>query len=288
MTRTAPGFEYAHFLARDQRSRLAQNFGVLEPDVGDDGDLAENDIGRIEPAAEADFNGRPFDAGLAEDEEGRGSEEIEPGRLGGGCAGAPGVFIDVKRLRQRARERRLVNLAALKRHPLGHRLDMGRSVAASLEAGARQRRFDQRRNRALPLGPRDMHGAKGLLRTPKALGEVLHRLEPDAHELAWPPLPVGQRVEPRHRFCELPILGHWRMLADKVDPAIAASRIGLGSKTNQPDRCRRIAPVSDRGLGRRKWADTKPSLAPLVRPLSRLFSPFARRALSARSGPLSR
>ena len=85
---------------------------------------------------------------------------------------------------------------------------MGRRIAPDPEAGARQRRLDQRRDRALALGPADMDRAEGLLRTPEPGCEIEHRREPDAHELARPPLPVGQRVEPRHRLRELPILGH--------------------------------------------------------------------------------
>ena len=57
------------------RSRLAQNLGVLEPDVGDDGDFAVHHIGRVEPAAEADLDDRPFDPRVAKDQEGGGGEE---------------------------------------------------------------------------------------------------------------------------------------------------------------------------------------------------------------------
>ena len=54
---------------------------MLEPDVGDDGDLALDDVGRVEPAAEADLDHRPFDARLVKDNESGRRQEVEPGRL---------------------------------------------------------------------------------------------------------------------------------------------------------------------------------------------------------------
>ena len=72
----------------------------------------------------------------------------------------------------------------------------------------RQRRLDQRRDRPLALGARDMDRAKGLLRVAEARGEIPHRLEADAHRVARPTLPVGERVEAGLRLGEVTILGH--------------------------------------------------------------------------------
>ena len=53
-----------------------------------------------------------------------------------------------------------------------------------------------------------MDRAERLLRVAEARGEVLHRLEADAHLVPRPALPVGERVEARHRLREMMILGH--------------------------------------------------------------------------------
>ena len=53
-----------------------------------------------------------------------------------------------------------------------------------------------------------MDRAKGLLRVAEARGEILHRLEADAHCVARPALPVGERVKPGLRLDEVTILGH--------------------------------------------------------------------------------
>ena len=59
-----PGLKDPDLLARDRRARLPKNFRVLERDVGDDGDFAVDDVGRIEPPAQAHFDHRPLDGAL--------------------------------------------------------------------------------------------------------------------------------------------------------------------------------------------------------------------------------
>jgi hypothetical protein len=59
-----------------------------------------------------------------------------------------------------------------------------------------------------------MDGAKRPLRIAQPRREVGHRLEPDAHELARPPLPICQRVKPRHRLRQFAVRF---MLVDEID-----------------------------------------------------------------------
>ena len=92
------GLEYADLFPRDRRARAPQDFRVLERDVGDDRDLALDDVGRIETTAQADFDHRPLDGRIAKDEEGRGGEKVEPGRVGRGRAGCARGLIGVERL----------------------------------------------------------------------------------------------------------------------------------------------------------------------------------------------
>ena len=145
---------------------------------------------------------------FAKDEEGGGGEKVEPGRVDRGRAGRARGLIDVERLIQGSRERGLVDIVSLNADPLGDPLDMRRGVAADTQAGVRQRRLDQGRDRPLALGARDMDRAKRLLRVAEARGEILHRLESDAHRVPRPTLPVGERVEPGQRLREIMILGH--------------------------------------------------------------------------------
>ena len=156
---------------------------------------------------------------FAEDEKGGGGEKVEPGCVGRGRAGLAGGLVGVERLVERPRERRLVDIVALNADPLGDTLDMRRGVAADAKAGMRQRRLDQGRDRPLALGARDMDRAEGLLRVAEARGEILHRLEADAHHVARPTLPVGERVEPGQRLREMMILGH--RAADTRNPALS-------------------------------------------------------------------
>ena len=97
VTSTAPGLRIPTFSPRDRRARLAQNLRVLERDVGDDGDFAVDDVGRIEPAAQAHFDHRPLDGRFAEDEKGGGGEKVEPGCIGRGRAGLARCLIGVER-----------------------------------------------------------------------------------------------------------------------------------------------------------------------------------------------
>ena len=140
------GFEDSDLLARDRRTCMAKNFRVLERDVGDDGDFSVDDIGRIEPSAQAHFDHRPLALRLSENDKGRGSEEVEPGCIDRGRTGRAAGLIGVERPIQGACERRLVDIVSLNAHPLGDTLNMGRCVAPDAKAGVRQRRFDQGRD----------------------------------------------------------------------------------------------------------------------------------------------
>ncbi len=211
-----PRLQDPDLFARDRRARLAQNFRVLERDVGDDGDFAVDDVGGIEPPAQAHFDHRPLASRFGEDDKGGGGEEVEPGRVGRGRAGRAGGLIGVERHIEGARERRLVDIVSLNAHPLGDALDMGRGVSPDAKAGMRQRRLDQSRDRPLALGARDMDRAKGLLRVAEARGEILHRLETDAHRVPRPTLPVGERVEARHCVREVTILGHRAVIPEST------------------------------------------------------------------------
>ena len=79
----------------------------------------------IEPAAQADFDHRPFALRFGEDEESGGGEKVEPGCIGCGRAGLACGLISVERPVQSSREGRLVDIVSLNAHPFGDALNMG-------------------------------------------------------------------------------------------------------------------------------------------------------------------
>ena len=170
----------------------------------------------IEPPAQADFDHRPLALRFGENDKGGGSEKVEPGRIGRRRAGRARGLIGVERPIQGSRERRLVDIVSLNAHPLGDALNMRGGVAADTKPSMRQRRLDQGRDRPLAFGARDMDRAKRLLRVAEARGEIPHRLESDAHLVARPALPVGERVEARHCVREVMILGHRAVIPEST------------------------------------------------------------------------
>ena len=105
---------------------------------------------------------------------------------------------------------------ALNADALGDPLDVRRGVATDTKASVRERRLDQGRDRPLALGPRHMDRAKRPLGMTKPRGEILHRLKADAHRVARPALPVGERVEARHCVREVMILGHSAVIPEST------------------------------------------------------------------------
>ena len=205
----------------DRRARGAQDFRMLERDVGDDCDLAIDDVGRIEPSAQADFDHRPLALRFGENDKGGGGEKVEPGGVGGRRAGLARGLVGVERPIQGAREGRLVDIVSLNANPLGDALNMGGGVAADTKASVRQRRLDQSRDRPFAFCARDMDRAKRLLRVTETSGEIPHRLEADPHRVSRPTLPVGECIEARHCSVKLPILSH-------------SHHVGEGNRTSEP------------------------------------------------------
>ena len=248
-----PGLQDPNLLARDRRARMPQDLRMLERDIGHDGDFAVDDVGRIEPPAEAHFDHRPLEGGFAEDEKGCGGEKVEPGCVGRGRACGARSLVAVERAIQGSRERRLVDIAALNAHPLGDAFDVRGRVTADTKAGMRQSRLDQGRDRPLAFGARDMDRAEGLLRVAETPGQILHRLEADAHRVARPALPVGERVEAGLRLCEVTILGH-RAVIPKSWPLPKAGAVALPHFYSR----NRLAPSGARRLWRTEENEARP------------------------------
>jgi len=108
-----------------------------------------------EPPAESDFGDEPVDSGLAKRAQRRGGDDVEPGRFEPG-AGGDDPLARVDRPLDRARERGVLDLAAVDRDALVDPLDVRRRVAADAQARATQPRVDQGRGRALALAAGDV------------------------------------------------------------------------------------------------------------------------------------
>ncbi len=76
----AAGAENAGFFAGDGGDGGAEPFGVVERDIGDDGEERIDDVGGVEAAAYAHFEDRDVDASVGEVEKGHGGEGLEEAR----------------------------------------------------------------------------------------------------------------------------------------------------------------------------------------------------------------
>ncbi len=136
----AIGAQDAGFFGGDGAEGVAEEFDVVEADVGDDGDERLDDVGGVEAAAESDFEDGDVDVLLGVEAEGDGGEELEEaGRVGEFAGGDEfgGAGVDE---REEAGEVVVGNLGELGRcaggdaNALGGAEQMRRGVEAGFEA----------------------------------------------------------------------------------------------------------------------------------------------------------
>ncbi len=157
VTRTAPALRMPTF-SRAIAARVGPRISVCSSSTLVTTAISPSTIlVEFEPSADADFDRRPFEAGLLENDQGGGGHEVEPGRLGSRRHRRARGLVGVQRAFQPVRQRQLADRAPVDAHTLGHMLDMRRPVAADPRAGAHERGLDQRRDRALALGAGDMN-----------------------------------------------------------------------------------------------------------------------------------
>src|SRR5207302_9019854 len=73
-------FDDARLLAGDAGERRAEHLHMIEADAGDDRGFGDNDVGRIEPAAEPDFDDGPVDLARREMEKAESARDLEEGQ----------------------------------------------------------------------------------------------------------------------------------------------------------------------------------------------------------------
>ena len=198
------GLEDAGLLHRDLLNGVAEDLRVGEGDAGDRGDLGRDDIGGVEPAAEADLDDGDVHGLLGEVEQAhRGSEFKE-----GGLAGLVGqIGRGVGDALRGSREVGVRDDARVDSDALAD-VDQVRAgvdadgVAARFEAAGRHLA-----RAALALGSGDVHVPHGPVRVAEQVHEVAHAVEFEqvGHRASRAhALDIGAVEQPPHRAGKAP------------------------------------------------------------------------------------
>jgi hypothetical protein len=199
----AVGAEDAGFFAGDFGDGGAEVVLMVESDVGDDGEEGMDDVGGVEPAAEADFEdgdvdgmaGAAVGGAIGEVEEGEGGEGLEKAGVVRELAGgdeAVGGLVDAEveagesllgnfeeaGSRFEVRGSRWVRGARCgDADALGDAGEVGRGVEAGAEAGGGEDAGERGRRGALAVGAGDEDGGEAGLRVAERAGEDAHVLQ---------------------------------------------------------------------------------------------------------------
>jgi hypothetical protein len=136
---------------------------MVEPDGGDCAGDGTNDVGRVEPAAEADFDDRDLDLGAPEHLERHRSRHLEERRRHLERAVRPQPLDERQDVSGDGMQRRRVNGGAADHEPFRQVGEVGRDVARGPDAGRHQRRMRHRGHRALAVGARDVERGEAAL-----------------------------------------------------------------------------------------------------------------------------
>ena len=150
--RRAPAPQNARFFAPDRIARAAQIFDMIERDIGDCRDFGVDQINRVQPPAQPDFQNHRVRARAGENPQRGQCREFEISQF----------FIERAPRRvdgfERGQQRVVFDFDAVDSNPLVKAKKMRRAVAADAQAARAQRRFEQRANRTLAVGAADDDG----------------------------------------------------------------------------------------------------------------------------------
>src|SRR4029453_2390513 len=119
----------------NSRPRLAQYLRMFEADIGDDGNIAVDDIGRIQPATETRLDHGPLNARIAENQETGRCQYVEP------CCSfrcrpfRPCGLESIEPQDERLGEHSLFDRLAIQADTLGNMLHMRRGITPDGNAG---------------------------------------------------------------------------------------------------------------------------------------------------------
>src|SRR5262249_13055588 len=179
------GLDDPRLLPRDLLDRVAEDLGVIQADRGDDRHQRREDVGAIEPAAEADLDHGDVDLAFGEVEESERRRHLEEGAV----AAFGESFDPVERLLEPA----LVGPLADDADALTEVDQMRRGVEAGAHTRLAQRALDERAHRALAVGARDVHGAEARVGIPQRAEQRAGAVE---SELVLAAFEAIERLEP--------------------------------------------------------------------------------------------
>ena len=186
------GLDDPGLFARDPGERAAENGGVLETDVRDNGGLGRGyHVRRIQPPAETDLehNGAAFLRGEIPKAH-RGEDLKLRGRVGHAAGGLLHGFGG-------AAERRVGDVRAVNAEPLVHAHKVRGGVKPRFLPRRRQDRGKHHARRALAVRPGDVDKFQAVLRVSQPVHQLAHSLQTEAASL-----PVGG-VDKSERFVKL-------------------------------------------------------------------------------------
>ena len=135
------------------------------------------DVGRVEPAAEADLEDRELDRTAREGDERRGGHRLEVGHRNGRRAVGRREHLGEHRVELVGRARRAPRMRILS----VTRLEVRRRVEAARDAGLLGDRGERRGRGALPVRAGDQHRGDGALRPAQPRADVVDRREAEPH-----------------------------------------------------------------------------------------------------------
>ena len=144
---------------------------MIEIDRGDDGDLGLDNVGRIEPAAEAHFVDRKLYTRFSEGHEGERGDALEIGRMSLQLALGEQAFDRQMNARPGRGERFIRDVLAIDANALVDALEVGGGVQTGAQAGGAQDRFEHRSRRSFAVRAGDVHAGNPEVRIAERFGE---------------------------------------------------------------------------------------------------------------------
>lgn len=183
----AAGFDDARFLAGDRGQSVAEELLVVVVDGGDDAEDGIDDVGGVQPAAEAGFKDGVVHFVLREEEEGHGGDGFKVRRLL--------VERDGADLVECLGELVLRDGPAVDADAFGGLGEVGRSVEAGGVAGAAEGGFEEGASGAFSVGSGDVEEAASTVRRAQQFAQAGDAFEAEFDGLVL----VAERVEEADR-----------------------------------------------------------------------------------------
>ena len=168
---------------------------MIERDGCDGGHLRSYDVGRVQPAAESDFDDRELDPSPAKQLEGDRRGDLEERGLDVERALLPQPVDRSLHVRDGGGQRSVVNRMAIDYEALVERDQMRGRVAPDAISRRTQSSVDHRGDRSLAVGPRDVQRPKRALGVAQAADDGAHvgeaELDPELLEAEQ----IGERIQ---------------------------------------------------------------------------------------------